>query len=646
MEKKKRERIFFYSKNDMTISYELVKIQELFTNININDDFDVNDFLEFYSIKQYFDNELFLKNWDDDFKKKCINLSSELFKKTAQYFNQKIDNTNIVEIINGLDFHYTELFYSLFDNFKLYKKIDPNVIISILEKKQYLIKYLLKYKNIVNNYQDDIKSFLESYNKTTELFLEKLEWDELYFPELLTIEQKEKIVLKYLEQDWRENMNKLEHISKLKDSNFLRLSRKTKLLAKKKHEEFVNNFFKWNGGIKYWYSVWLSEKQKEDIIVENPNPLEPKITYSINLFNTLYESNWISYLFINIFGYLDNRWNINLVNKESEMSALMELFSSNIAWEYKTWYQFQFEEIFSILNLITLTNYLKNFHDRDISSIIEYFITNLKLYNWFDKIIFRTDDLDKINNYYTKIKIIIPEFDLFVKQFICYIEEWEIDFELIWTEDSFLYENIPSLLEKKYFYENDEKLKGLKYHFFSDQSWLFYIEWLEWKYNNFYDLIRNEKLKLENFHNYQIDILKLLIEENILSINEDNYIKIRNDNFIFIIWEIYKKEVISYYWYSNLIQREIIEMEKLWYIYSKSSLLSSIESDYFNYYLKDYFPNSFWIRNKNVHWYYYWDENSAYNDFLILIKLIILIFLKIEDELYIINKIKNPTPSE
>jgi hypothetical protein len=39
-------------------------------------------------------------------------------------------------------------------------------------------------------------------------------------------------------------MNKLEHISKLKNSDFLKLSKKTILLAKKKHEKSIKDFFK------------------------------------------------------------------------------------------------------------------------------------------------------------------------------------------------------------------------------------------------------------------------------------------------------------------------------------------------------------------------------------------------------------------
>jgi hypothetical protein len=119
----------------------------------------------------------------------------------VQYFNQQIDSTNIKEIINKIEFHYKELFYYLFNKFKLYEKIESNIIINTLEEKPYLIEYLLKYKSIVNYYDTDIKSFLESYSKTTELFLNKLESNELHFPESLTFEDKEKIVLKYLEQN-------------------------------------------------------------------------------------------------------------------------------------------------------------------------------------------------------------------------------------------------------------------------------------------------------------------------------------------------------------------------------------------------------------------------------------------------------------
>jgi hypothetical protein len=341
-------------------------------------------------------------------------------------------------------------------------------------------------------------------------------------------------------------------------------------------------------------------------------------------------------IFNSVIGSYIRRWNINLVSQDSEISPLMELFSSNIPWEYKESTTFSFNENLSILNLITVINYYEKNHNKKISSIINYFISNLQQYNWFKNIIFRTNSLDIINDYADMLKVIIPEFDLLVKQFICYINEWSIDFELIWMQDWFDYLNIPSFLDKKYFYEKNNKLKDLKFYFFSDQSALFYIQWYERNYNNFYELIKIENLKFENFHKFQIDTLQFLIKENILYLDWEKYIRIKNKVFIFLIWEIYKKWVISYYWYKDFIKKEIIKMEELWYLYFESKLLSHLESGYFNYYLnnKD-FSNSQWIRNKNMHWFYYLDKNQEYNDYLVVIKLIILMFIKIEDELYI-----------
>lgn len=639
--KKRGERIIFYSTEDMTVWYELKKIEALLETVNTHDTFNLNDFLEFYSINKYFEKKIYLKSWSTELRKKYRSISQELLKKTSLFFNT-VDSDFIVKNLETIEFHYTELFWGLFNKFKIYEKIDEEYLIKLLVNSPYLIETLLQYKDIVNHYENVIKKFLLTYEWTTLLFLDQFGNSKLYFPETLSNIEKENIVLNYIENSWEDTMYKLKHISQLKNSNFLKISNKTKYLAQKKYDKSIENFFEWNTNAqKIGYTVWLSETQENDVLIEAKTPLEPKFTYSIKLFNNLYENDGVSYLFRSIFTFLDNRWNIELTNKESERSGIMELFASNAPWEYKTWAQFDFKEAISMLNIVTLIGYLNNFQGKKAYFIIDYFIWNLTAYDWCEKIVFRTHSLDKIEDYADIIKLIIPEFDLLIKQFTCYINEGDIDFELIWYQDGVSYKDIPSLLEKKYFYETNEKFKVIKHNFFSDQSSLFYIDWFERKYNNFYDLIRKEDLGFDSFHEHQIKTLKFLIEQEILYINEDSYIKIKDVTFIFLVSEIFKKWVISYNWYSEKIQLEVIEMEKQWYLYSESTLLSHDESSYFNYYLNDKeFSNSHWIRNKNLHWFSYKDESGAYNDFIIIMRLIILIFLKIEDELHIKDKDK------
>lgn len=79
MDSKDRHRINFYSINDMAIPYELEKTEKLLETYTSHDNFDVNDFLEFYNIKIYFDNNQFLKSWDEEKKERYRKIVQTVF---------------------------------------------------------------------------------------------------------------------------------------------------------------------------------------------------------------------------------------------------------------------------------------------------------------------------------------------------------------------------------------------------------------------------------------------------------------------------------------------------------------------------------------------------------------------------------------
>ena len=108
--------------------------------------------------------------------------------------------------------------------------------------------------------------------------------------------------------------------------------------------------------------------------------------------------------------------------------------------------------------------------------------------NFIFNVLKKIPELDNIDfeiqenelKYKDRINILIPRLDLLIKQYTCFIEEGKIDFDLINIgEYAISYENIPSILDKKYFYEKDHKLTDLIYYFYSDQSRLFYIKSIE-----------------------------------------------------------------------------------------------------------------------------------------------------------------------
>ena len=76
MHKHDLDRVHFYSKEDLSGGYQLSKGEHILRNEIKYNSTDINEVLEFYNIKKYFDNNLFLRSWTkeetDNFKQKAI----------------------------------------------------------------------------------------------------------------------------------------------------------------------------------------------------------------------------------------------------------------------------------------------------------------------------------------------------------------------------------------------------------------------------------------------------------------------------------------------------------------------------------------------------------------------------------------------
>lgn len=133
MDSKDRYRINFYSIDDMATPYELEKTEDVLETYTSHDKFDVNDFLEFYNIKIYFDNNQFLKSWDEEKKeryRKIVQTVFDEFKKRLL----TLENSNIHNYIEVIEFEYLDNFWELFCLLSLYNRIDGQSILEILEK--------------------------------------------------------------------------------------------------------------------------------------------------------------------------------------------------------------------------------------------------------------------------------------------------------------------------------------------------------------------------------------------------------------------------------------------------------------------------------------------------------------------------------
>lgn len=203
--RKEIERIVFYSKDDMATGHNLIKAEKLLNHFNSEQNFTLNDLLEFYNIKLHFDNNLFLTKWSKSDKEKYNQIIEENWFKLKNTF-LKINDLNICEIIKDIEYNYKSNFWELINKLSIYKNISHSTFSDILEKFSSQINYILPHKNIVQKFNKVIRDFLLSYKNSAEILLSQFEEKKtdkktprFYFPKSLSLSDKEDIISAYLD---------------------------------------------------------------------------------------------------------------------------------------------------------------------------------------------------------------------------------------------------------------------------------------------------------------------------------------------------------------------------------------------------------------------------------------------------------------
>ena len=304
------------------------------------------------------------------------------------------------------------------------------------------------------------------------------------------------------------------------------------------------------------------------------------------------------------------------------------------------------------LALLQISGYYNELFSKGIriEELIEWFFKSY-LETEFNAIDFKVSMPSASSKYLEKCSTIMPALETALKQFILYVEDGRIDYELLEIRSEHLvYKDIPSLVNNKYVYGKGEDYGHITYLLFSDQSGLAYNVTTRTSYKNFYERMCNESYNINDAPHYSIQNINWLIDHKILLCNEEGILSFDNLTQILVLKDLYFNEVISYWRYPKnyrevidlLSQNNIIEFE--------SSLFSRSEQDYVNYILnKAKFNNGLDLRNKYSHTQVSSggdDEQIHHQNYMIFLIIFIIAVIKINDDFCIQDNIKGQTESK
>lgn len=646
MHKSDPNRVIFFSKEDLSGSRQLEKGEPILRADLPCIHSDINEVLELYNIKKYIDNDLFLIGWSPE-DKENFKLKVDEFAKIIGQFMASLEQSNFDDFYEAVILEYRESFWELVNNQSVFKRISKDSFKNVLKSDPHLICTLLKHRKLVSFFDSELRDFLLTYTHSTEILLSVYEVEhtfenaKLFIPKSLTLEDKEGIVSKYLDSD-KFNLNYLKIIQNASNGDF-KISDKIRLKSKRLHDSEIAKFFANQGGRPFGVNIGFPEKMTKikEGFVDDDQILN--YSYSLDFIKENDSPHLLLHNFRILFEFVDVQGRINLVSKKSELGTLEQVIGVRGYKEYVTGTSFTLKEMTALLQVVGYSKVVNQL-DTSLEELIESIFNNLlhEKYQFPENAKFTAPNAS--SSFLEKVRSIAPELESMLKQFKLFVEEGNIDFELLqMSSKPSSIKDIPSLNENKYVYLNEENevITACSNLFFSDQSMLSYVEpFRDKQYSTFFELLASEQVKFGYYEDYQKPRIEYLINNGLIAINDEDFITVPNENRIIILRDLYMNEVASFYHYSPDFQKEVEQMESEDMLSRTSSLFSKAEQSYFNYHLnKSEFTNGLDLRNKYLHGTQARPEEKAKheNAYVRYLKLIFLTLLKIEDDLIIFN---------
>lgn len=648
-----QDRVCYLSKDDLFVGHHIKMAGKRIQEVSEEGvPTDLEGIIELWHIKRIFEEGYRLQEWTDAEYEKLKSSTNGYNAIIANFFNG-LNPTKIKSEFELLEWTYKKTFWEIIEAYKLYRLIEPETLREIVSKNNNYLREVLKCQGIVEKFKGVLRETLLSNVKSAHIVLDKyvakqdLHRDvEMHLPSSLTIEDKEQILINYLQSD-APNVNYVRLITQIKDDkNNIKLSPKTRLLAerleKKLNEDLLNDprtvTTHWSVGVQF-----IDEEGIAPVVLKINEKGVPTYTYSIPYIrecdNTRRVVNCIS-----LFDWLNVHFLINLINKRTEVDTMESLLIDKGRDSYPSYMKFDHKNRLSLYQLYAYEEVLKKNGSSIEKELKQFYECHLKEEYDFPGLPINLPKVDE--SALDKCRVLCPELDAIVHQYSIFVDEDEIDQDLIRLSKPLKVEEGKSLLANKYYEiaEGNNEIQSVLWGILgSGNSILSHVDpFKEKNYHSLIELLDNETNVLySNYEEFQKPHLDFLIQQGIVDVNPDGFLYIVNQSTIKVLRSLWEYGVCSYWHYNDEERQVLDEMLAKGWLVKDNHLLSKPERDYFSYYLDNRkFTNGMAYRNHYMHGSTapVSDENEHSIAYITFLKLLSILLLKIEDDLWLARR--------
>lgn len=630
------DRVHFYSERDLATPFEVDKILNRLRSINPYGNItDLNDVMELWNIHQYSKKKLLpakLEETDEEYLNDVTNKLQGIIVQSMSKWPKENFEVEYKKLLYDYQHNFWKVIVET-NTYKLFSKID--LMNCIEESSNYALRSILIEKDIVKYLDKELATFLKESIHAVEVLLENHSVSispkdgKVCLPSALKMSDREEMIIKYINSPKR-NLNYLRIISTLKNDNYLTISDRTRLLCKRAEYEDNNKVLREGQSSSYQIGFKVDYKEVNPII----EITDDGVTYNLGCLKDI-DATGILFLFKYIFGYIDLYGTIPFTSLEHE-DTIYDIFGLRGVSCYRTTPLFYKKNKIAQMQLIAIEKGLE-LYGQEFESIL------LSIIEWINvtySINIRFNTPSEKGSVLSKIRHLFAEMDSLIKQYQLYVEEGNIDYELLGMSSSPLGLNqIKSALYPKPKYVNIRKDSSDIIWFqnlLSSDNSTFSKEGNS-GYESLYTQIKHgNRIELE--YSFQQDHINKLIEKGIINLSSKGEYEVTTVGELLNI--LYHNEFVMINRLPIDISKTLPSIEAFEWIEYSSTLLHIKEAYYFNYWLnKKDFSNGYDLRNRYMHGVQTLEERGIESDYRIAKKLFILLLLKIIDDLEL-NKTK------
>lgn len=628
-------RIKFYSKHDLSSGWNLREAESFLQNWDervCNPD--INTILEVYNIKKYFDNDMRLDQWTDDqfeeYKEKCKQIP-----KVLGTFGSTLSDSNLADIHKLVHWGYDADFWSFICDFKVYKRIGAGALEEMLSSDEHLVWMILQQRQLVLFFGSTIADHLDKNPRTAEKlishYLEAHDRSDyqLFFPEEFTQERRDRVLAEYVEQEDC-NINSLRLLEQAQSTKEFPVSDRLRLKARKKKAVLQEALFARSAGITYGAEVSFKSIPDGSVETSNKNHIVSH-AYSREWIEENQDYPTLLNNFIYLFEYVDQNGRCTFLSHKSDLGVLERHMGVKGKKDYSKGTAFNVKRMLSLLQMAAYQQELMRLGIR-LEDIFKWFFEDY-LPKEFNAIGFTYSPPSAGTTFAEKCKLLAISIDGVLKQYRLFCEDGYVDRELLeMSSGHIVFGDLPSLNSKKYGYAITNDLKLEQDLLFSDQSMMTYTRKTEAEYHTLPQLLLSEKMTAEDFEHYQQPNLNWLMDRGVIAADGEGFLRI-NTVRACVLKDLFDKDVICPISYNPILLQQVEELVAAGEMKYESTLFSKPEQDYLNYVLnKSEFSNGMDLRNKYSHDTCSLDEETQKQDYLELLKIMVLIVIKINAE--------------